>query len=138
MGIPGTLIERIGSRGLAVLVPILGAAACLTAGAGPVRPIAGSERVSITHNPTEVVRCHFIQEISVTDGIMHRSQNRVQPGYRSRALQRLRNVTAHEGGDTALIRAETSEPVLYPPSFVWTIKADLFDCSVPKPASAAS
>ena len=116
------------------LVPLLAATACLTAGAGPVHLSPGAEQVSLVYEAAHVQQCTRLQEVAVSDGILRRSQNEVHPGRRSRARDRLRNLTAHEGGDTALITSETSRVIPDPPSFKWTIKAVLYQCGA-TPAS---
>ncbi len=98
----------------------------------------GAEQVSIVYDAAHVQQCTRLQDVAVSDGILRRSQNRVHPGQRSRAYQRLRNVTVHEGGDTALIMNESSRVIPDPPSFKWTIKAVVYHCAATPATDAAA
>ena len=125
-------------RSASFLVPVLAASACLTAGAGPVHLLPGAEQVNIVYDATSVQQCTRLQDVAVSDGILRRQQNQVHPGRRARAHQRLRNVTVHEGGDTALIMNESTRVIPDPPSFKWTIKAVVYHCAATPAADAAA
>lgn len=125
-------------RSAVSIIPVLATTACLTAGAGPVHPLPGAESVNVVFEAGRVRHCTRIQDITVSDGILRRSQNEVHPGLRARAYQRLRNVTAHEGGNTALVTNESSQIIPDPPAFKWTIEGVIYHCAAPDGAGASS
>lgn len=108
----------------------LTSAACLTAGSGRVNLLPGAQSVSIVRDSDQVQDCVRLRSVQVSDGIPRREQHRVQEGYQVHAHERLRNITAQEGGDTALITDESSRLNLEPPTLVWTLDAVIFQCAV--------
>lgn len=104
--------------------------ACMTAGSGPVNLYPDARSVRVVHAASQVAGCVPLRSVRVSDGIARREQNRVQDGDQERAYKRLKKVTAHEGGDTALIVEESYQLNLEPPTLVWNLDASLFQCAI--------
>lgn len=112
------------------VLAVLSSAACMTAGSGPVTLYPEARTVRVVHTASQVRGCVPLRSVQVSDGIARREQNRVQDGDQEHAYSRLKKVTAHEGGDTALIIEESYQLNLEPPTLVWKLDASLFQCAV--------
>jgi hypothetical protein len=115
---------------LGTMLLALTSAACLTAGSGQVKLHPDAQSVRFVRNPDQVHDCVRLRSVQVSDGIGRREENRVQEGHQKRAHNRLKVITAREGGDTALINDESFRLNLEPPTMVWILDADIFQCNV--------